>query len=606
MKLEDHLKKLVPMLRYKTRPEIHNKVLGSILEILEESNKMKSNAIHPNIWKIVIKSKIAKFAASAVIVIAVLIGINQFGRSIDVATSALAAMKKAVERMPVMHQMYYTDYGAGNKHRTETWYDFESRTVISSYSRDGNIYKISSLNYDTMKNTVYDPESKMVEIVYRSDVSPRGYPDSAAEVVNDYLKSYEFRGAKVKHQRELFNGEDADIFLLTIESNERKNREWAKLVVNRETHLPMACEKRSVTPKGDLAFEQIMSFYFPTEAPKDIYDVGVPRSSKVIVDSVSEKRYKRKVKLLERIPKLEQSFNEVYRLGDTEILIRIGPEDIHRRLELEETEREIHALENEQYLERLAKRESASKDAKDNRKNELCKLSPCIDDLKGSQKRYTVFEWLDGIKRHINRPIFVEGASVREVLERIIGLSKFDYDIAEEILDIVFPGDWIIRTDAPSTQLLSSFSKVLCSYTKRPIYFQKRRVDRDVIVARGRFKFRPLSGTYDNSWIHVFSDRLDQDERGGGSLGKSLDRFLRQRLAVVHLDQQVVNLAESTDKDKYNFGTHMSSYLKKVPPGPEKEDKLSKLLDNLSHQTGLTFSRERRVVDIWYVEELKE
>jgi hypothetical protein len=585
---------------------MHDRVVGSISEILEESNTMRPDAIHPNIWKIVTKSKITKFAAVAVIIIAVLIGINRFGGSIDVAPSAFAAMKEAVARVPVMHKVYVTDYGDGNKHRTEVWYDFDSRTVISSYSRDGNIYKISSLNYNTMKNTVYDPESKVVEIVYRCDVGPKGYPDSAAEVVDHYLKSYEFRGAKVKHQRGLFDGEDADILLLTIEGNERKNKQWAKLVVNRETHLPMACEKRSVTPKGDLAFEQMMSFYFPTEAPKDIYDVGVPRSSKVIVDSVSEKRYKRKVTLLERIPKLEQSFNEVYRLGDTEILMRIGPEDIHPRLELEQTEREIGALEHEQYLERLAKLESASKNAKDSSKKQLCKLSRCGDDLKESQKRYTAFEWLDGIDRHASRPIFVEGASVREFLERLIGLSKFDYDIAEEILDIVIPGDWIIRTGTPSTKLLSSFNKVLRSYTKRRIYFQKGTVERDVIVARGRFKFRPLSGAYNNSWIHVFSDRLDEDERGGGSSGESLDRFLRQRLAVGHLGQQVVNLAELTDKDKCNFGTHMSSYLKKVPPGPEKEEKVRKLLDNLSQQTGLTFSKERRVVDIWYVEELEE
>jgi hypothetical protein len=606
MKSPKEIEKFIRNTDIHSNPDVNRAVLKNLIKQFDATEQEHEEPVSPaNKRRIIMKSPMIKYAAAVVTIVAMLIGINQFGGPMDATASTFAAMQKAVERMPVMRQEYWTNFGSGSKHHTEKWYDFKSRTVISSYSKDGKTYKISSLNYDTMKNMVYDPESKVVEIVYRSDVFPKAYPDSAAELVDEYLKNYEFRGAKIRQQRVLFNGKDADIFLLTIESNERRNTESTKLVVNRGTHLPMAWEKRAVTPNGDITFEQSMRFYFPTEAPKDIYGIGVPRSSKVIVDSVSEKRYKQKVDLLERIPNLEKSFSEIYRLADKDILMWIRPEDVHRRWELEQTEKQIHALQEEQYLERLAK-ENASNNAVSNKKVPLRTLSPSTGDQKGLQKYYTVFEWNDGIDRRTSRAIFFEGASVREVLERIIGLSKFDYDIPDEILDIVIPGDWIIRTGAQTDQLLSSFNEVFCSYTKQPMYFHKRRVQRDVIVARGRFKFKPLSVTYDNSWIHIFSDELDKNEGGGGWLSKSLDRFLRQRLAVEHLGRQIVNLAESTDKARYNFGTHLSSYLKKLPPGPEKENKVRKLLENLSQQTGLTFSRERRAVDVWYVEKLKE
>jgi len=47
----------------------------------------------------------------------------------------------------------------------------------------------------------------------------------------------------------------------------------------------------------------------------------------------------------------------------------------------------------------------------------------------------------------------------------------------------------------------------------------------------------------------------------------------------------------------------MSAYLGKIPDGAERITKLDLLLENLSRQTSLVFSKEHRQVDIWYVVE---
>ena len=56
----------------------------------EELRKEQTAKTEPNIWRIIMKSRITKLAAAAVIIIAVLIGINHFGGSVDIATPAYA------------------------------------------------------------------------------------------------------------------------------------------------------------------------------------------------------------------------------------------------------------------------------------------------------------------------------------------------------------------------------------------------------------------------------------------------------------------------------------------------------------------------------------
>ena len=65
-----------------TSADVDNRVLNNSFAAMEEAMRTKSSVTQPNIWRIIMKSKMTKLAAAAVIIIAVLIGINQFGGSI--------------------------------------------------------------------------------------------------------------------------------------------------------------------------------------------------------------------------------------------------------------------------------------------------------------------------------------------------------------------------------------------------------------------------------------------------------------------------------------------------------------------------------------------
>jgi len=211
-----------------------------------------------------------------------------------------------------------------------------------------------------------------------------------------------------------------------------------------------------------------------------------------------------------------------------------------------------------------------------------------------------MFGW-DGKIIARRRPVFRGGVSLKTAFERIIGLSKFEYKIPAQLLDIKISGDWIKRKGTSKKKLVRAFEKIVQYYTRQSIRFEQRHIERDVIVAKGKFRFTPLSGTYEDSWVHVFSDKLDPDEGGGGGSG-SLDKFLRD-LGDIPLNQQVINETENSGDIEVRYGWHYSGYIRKIAVGRKRMEKLQMLFDNLSRQTGLKFKQEQRKVSVWIVKE---
>ena len=77
MRQAEDIKRLIKKLNDKTSAQMDKRVLKDVLCAMEESRKNKSALFRPNIRRTIMKSPITKLAVAAVIVIAVLIGMNQ-------------------------------------------------------------------------------------------------------------------------------------------------------------------------------------------------------------------------------------------------------------------------------------------------------------------------------------------------------------------------------------------------------------------------------------------------------------------------------------------------------------------------------------------------
>lgn len=187
------------------------------------------------------------------------------------------------------------------------------------------------------------------------------------------------------------------------------------------------------------------------------------------------------------------------------------------------------------------------------------------------------------------------------VLTFPLGMQTYEFEGPANLLSIDLVGDWVVRPEAPTEQKLAALSRVIKEGTGRLVTFEKRPVERDVIVAKGRFALKPLPGARNDRSVYLYVDPFKPDDGGGGG-GGDLPGFLKT--LGTRVKQQVIDETEGPPPpEQFSWLHQRSSYLHREQPGPERDAKLRALLENVTKQTGLKFENARRKVPVWFVTE---
>lgn len=194
--------------------------------------------------------------------------------------------------------------------------------------------------------------------------------------------------------------------------------------------------------------------------------------------------------------------------------------------------------------------------------------------------------------------------SLDSTLRNVLRLKSYEYDGTKELLDMELLGDWIVRDEASQKEKLTAMEQVLVDELGRYIRFEKRTVEREVIVATGQFRFRPLPEALNDSLIYMFSDIFDTDSGGGGGTADSIPELLSAIGNQVGM--LVIDKTEPSEEMRIPYYHHRSSYLRRVKDKTEKAEKLRMMLDNLTKQTGLQFEISLQPVEVWLVTEHNE
>ncbi|KPL13161.1 hypothetical protein AMJ85_00020 [candidate division BRC1 bacterium SM23_51] len=94
--MEETIKK---KLNFTASAEMRDRILDDILKAQEKSKQTKSAIAEPNIGRIIMKSRIAKLAVAAVIIIMVLVGIHQLGGPIDGTSVTWAGVVEKIDKI---------------------------------------------------------------------------------------------------------------------------------------------------------------------------------------------------------------------------------------------------------------------------------------------------------------------------------------------------------------------------------------------------------------------------------------------------------------------------------------------------------------------------
>ncbi len=178
-------------------------------------------------------------------------------------------------------------------------------------------------------------------------------------------------------------------------------------------------------------------------------------------------------------------------------------------------------------------------------------------------------------------------------------MLHYNFNLPEE-LNIEIPyGDWIVRAGSPREEQFRCLEEIIYAETNRAIRFEKRIAEREVIVASGRYEFKPHpSGKYPDYIPVTSEDEITKSAKI--ETADSLPEFLS------HLESSLqIKVADETEPmEKTTIRYRQSGGLLGWIKYPEERRwKLNILLDNLAKTTSLQFKVESRPAEMWVVTE---
>jgi len=271
MKPAERIEKLIKERRYKASAETYDKALGSFLQAVDEHVEQRSAPTAPKMWRAIMKSRITKSAAAAVVIIAVYVILHQSGGSIDITTVTFAQITENMEKMPWMHAV-----GEGAGDGAEVWFSFERRLLVAKEANGAVRFQDDSKQIVQ----VYNPDANTITV-------SRGTPDALAGLggsVLDYprlvMKMFGDAGEKVIRETGKYKGKDAIIFKMSAFRGGTDIK--VEMTVDANMGVVLHVNQKAFDKADKLTMEVDVHFDYPETGPETIYDVGVPTSAKTV------------------------------------------------------------------------------------------------------------------------------------------------------------------------------------------------------------------------------------------------------------------------------------------------------------------------------------
>lgn len=291
MRPTEDIEKTVKKLNFTASAKLHDRILDDVLDAQDERKKSKSASAGPNIRRTIMKSRIGKLAAVAVIVIAVVGGIYMLE---DTSTSvALGQVKAAMEKVKWMRVV-----SEGSD--SEMWLGFKAKIIIVK-ENDG---AVTYTDFGQRQDFQYMPDTQTITVsnipnqIYElGPKGPLGMLESPLGVMDDIRKVVEADGGQITNSRGKYEGSEVAIWKFShkepecysLDANgklvqvprEEYGDETITVFIDTKQNLPLGVTTKFVKD-GTLLHETHTKLEYPETGPKDIYDLGVPKSAKVV------------------------------------------------------------------------------------------------------------------------------------------------------------------------------------------------------------------------------------------------------------------------------------------------------------------------------------
>jgi len=175
------------------------------------------------------------------------------------------------------------------------------------------------------------------------------------------------------------------------------------------------------------------------------------------------------------------------------------------------------------------------------------------------------------------------------VLRHVFGLKRFEIQGSAVLLNLSMEGDWTLREGAELPALMGALEALLRRELNRSVRCEKRGIEREVIVVRGR------PPEENGKAVLIYAEDASDDGAGGGT--GNFTEFLSH--VGDKLGLPLVSEVAGGGLWKITWYNHADADYTTMDA--RLNELTGKVLQNITAQTGLIFSREKRIVDVWFV-----
>ncbi len=250
MRPSDNINELIKKLHLKASAELDKRVHDDISAALTKSEQTKSVQPETNIWRIIMKSRIPKLAAAAMIIVAVLFGMSIFKDSTGVAWGEVLNNVQKIKSC--IHRMKMT-VTAGPEQKQDVEFTFYRSTGYGtrrdSYFKDELISKLYIPAEGNTGIELVPGDKKYVEAVFTDEqIKQISEKNDPREIVKEFMccNNYTKLGSKTIDGIEV-EGIEVDNEQFGAALFERgKGRLWVAV----DTDLPVLIELEGVSAGG--------------------------------------------------------------------------------------------------------------------------------------------------------------------------------------------------------------------------------------------------------------------------------------------------------------------------------------------------------------------
>ncbi|MHC4621673.1 MAG: TolB-like translocation protein, partial [Planctomycetota bacterium] len=211
------------------------------------------------------RSTMIRFAAAAIIIAAVIVGVQNFFRP----KVALADVAANMQSMPWMHTISIGNE-AGEPVSEEVWASFGSKIVIEKKASGA----VNYVNQANNQQKVYDPHVNIINVVDLTGPEVGVPTNSAVELIDRMIE-------KDKEKLVTYKTE-GDLAVYEFDGSDKQCIDNVRLTVDLRTKLPVTAVRKTKVIATGRTTEAMINYEFPQRGPQDIYALGVPADAKLI------------------------------------------------------------------------------------------------------------------------------------------------------------------------------------------------------------------------------------------------------------------------------------------------------------------------------------